>query len=83
METHNCPIYMYFTLVNVGRVSTKEYADGYVSRVFRLKLTTQTGHIVTMILEEVSNGDLLYVPVHHMYIETDETKKPYFICFSG
>lgn len=82
METHNTPIYMYYTLLNWNRVSSVPTGNGFIKRTFRLKLEAPTGHKVTMILEEESNGDVLVVPMHFMHIEGDYSKKPYFLTFA-
>lgn len=79
METPDTPVHYYVTLTNAIKVSDTPLENGYVKRVFRLKFRTQYGTMFTMLLEEESNGTNLEVPIHHMYHESDNTKKPHFL----
>lgn len=78
METHNTPVYMYYTLVNVNTIRSIPTGNGFTKHNMRLKLKTPTGHMVTMIFEEETNGTDLMVPVHFMCIEDDPTQKRFF-----
>ena len=79
METPTTPVYMNFTLMNVNPVMTHPTGNGFVKRIFRLKLMAPSGRLVTMVLEEETNSDRLVVPVHEMHIEDDPTQKRYFL----
>jgi hypothetical protein len=67
-------VYFYPTLLDVQRVERIPLHDSFVLNRFRLRFQMRDDpvHVVTMILEETTDGIHTPIPVHKMFMEAGD-----------